>query len=139
MYKGRVIIPTYGAKDIKIKNVDGLYRVERNYSDEKFNQEIVLPNGARIDEEIVRAFNNLEEGETLFLATENNVFQTAIRDLDSLTKYVNNFDQRYNKNEKEMSELFSHVHVISYDEAKIRGSAYVESKKQRAKSRRRRR
>lgn len=130
-----MIIPTLGADTAKIKRVDGLFRIERDYSGEKQDREIILRNGARIDDEIVTAFNNLGPDEYLFVGTERNRFLTRFRSIEDFTKYVSAFHINYNKNEKEMGELFSHVHVVQYNSEKIRGG----NVKKESKGRRRRR
>lgn len=120
IYKGRIIIPLLGADDAKIKKTkDGLYQVARDYSGEKDDREIVFRNGARIDEGIVQAFQDLGPDEYLFVGTERNAFRTRFRSLEDLSKYVSAFHIEYNKNEKEMGELFQHVHVVSFNRDKI--------------------
>lgn len=113
IYKGRAIIPTFGNTVPKIVKNDFGWTIERKYDNVKTTNDIVLANGARIDREIVSAFKKLKKDQYLFVGTNHNRFSTRFRSLEDFTAYVSNFDSRWNKNEKQMSELFEHVSVVS--------------------------
>jgi len=113
IYKGRLALPTYGNTIPKIVRNDFGYTIERKYDNTKTVSEITLKNGARIDESIVDAFHKLGPDQYLFVGTSKNRFSTRFRTIDDFVMYSNRFDKTWNKNEKEMRELYSHISVIS--------------------------
>lgn len=136
IFKGRLVIPTLGADKAKIIKKDSLYQITREYGDEKKVRDIILPNGARIDQEIVRQFSELEKGQHLYIGTDKNRFRTRFGNLNDLTKYVSAFHKDYNKNEKEMDYLFRSIHIVEYNIQEIESKTNV--KKSTGRSSRRR-